>query len=83
MHAAASESDEVHLPADAFERLGSEVELTVGPGDIVTLRRRRRRIADIVAETGARAVDDPSQLRHSLTPLSEAERGALKAFLAE
>ncbi len=87
---ASSETDEVRLPADAAAAIGSDATMTLGPGDVVTLRPRTsaarrplRTMAEIVAATGARPIDDISVLRPSVTPLSADERAALQALLSE
>ncbi|MGH8972183.1 MAG: hypothetical protein ACRD0C_03160 [Acidimicrobiia bacterium] len=86
----ASEADDVRLPADAAATLGPDATMTLGPGQVVILRpggqarkRGARTMADVIAASGARPVDDVSVLRPSTTPLSDDERAALRDFLSE
>jgi hypothetical protein len=86
----ASEAEDVRLPADAAAALGPDATMTLGPGQVVILRpggqarkRGARTMAEVIATSGARPVDDVSVLRPSTTPLSEDERAALRDFLSE
>jgi len=85
----ASEAEDVRLPADAAAALGPDATMTLGPGQVVILRpggqarkRGARTMAEVIATSGARPVDDVSVLRPSTTPLSEDERAALRDFLS-
>jgi len=71
---AAADESELTVPADVVAMFGpdAELELKLEP-DQVTIRRAGR----------APVLEDPASLRHLSRPLTDAERQALEAFLAE
>ena len=75
----AADDSELTVPADVVEMFGpdADLELKVEPGQ-VTIRR-----ADAVPQSAGKVLEDPGSLRHLSRPLTDAERDALAAFLAE
>jgi hypothetical protein len=73
-------SDEITVPKDVADLLGSEAELEIGPGQ-VTIRRSGKLTRSELSAI-AKPVKTAEQLmRHATTPLTDAERAALKEFL--
>ena len=74
----AADDSELTVPADVVEMFGpdAELELKVEPGQ-VTIRRAE------APQSAGKVLEDPSALRHLSRPLTDAERDALAAFLAE
>jgi hypothetical protein len=70
----AADDSELTVPADVVAMFGpdADLELKVEP-DQVTIRRAGR----------GHVLRDPASLRHLSRPLTDAEREALTAFLAE
>jgi hypothetical protein len=71
--------DELTLPADIARILGKVARIEVGPGPVVTLRPGQLQAADLAAAVAP--VTSIDQLIKSKTPLTEAERTALYAYL--
>jgi hypothetical protein len=83
VHVAPDDGGEVRLPVDVAEFLGTDAELEVGPGQVVTLRPRKVRSSVLVATAGVKPLDDARRLRHGTSTLTDDERAALTSFLAE
>jgi hypothetical protein len=75
----AADDSELTVPADVVEMFGpdADLELKIEPGQ-VTIRR-----AEGLPQRVGEVLEDPSSLRHLSRPLTDAERDALAAFLAE
>ena len=75
----AADDSELTVPADVVEMFGpdADLELKVEPGH-VTIRR-----VEAAPQSAGHVLADPSSLRHLSRPVTDAERDALAAFLAE
>jgi hypothetical protein len=76
-----ADDEELRVPADVAEMLGSEARLEVGPGEVVILRPGKLSASALAADV--EVLDDPSRLRHTTSALTPEERAALADFLAE
>lgn len=73
-------ADEVSLPKDVADVLGSEAELEVGSGQ-VTIRRRGKRTPSELSAIAKPTKTAQQLLGHVTRPLTDAERAGLTAFL--
>jgi len=79
----AADDSELTVPADVVAMFGpdAELELKVEPGQVTIRRAGGLRQSDL--KGWGKALEDPKSLRHLSRPLTDAEREALDAFLAE
>lgn len=75
-----ADSDEITVPKDAADLLGSEAELEVMPGQVTIRRSGRLTRADLDA-IAKPALTAERLRRHATAPLTDAERAALNEFL--
>jgi hypothetical protein len=77
-----ADGDEVTVPKDVADLLGPEAELEVGSGQ-VTIRRSGKLTREYLESIAKPALMAEQLGRHATTPLTNAERAALAAFMAE
>lgn len=77
-----ADGDEVTVPKDVADLLGPEAGLEVGSGQ-VTIRRSGKLTREYLESIAKPAFTAEQLGRHATTPLTDAERAALAAFLTE
>ncbi len=74
------EADEIAVPRDVANVLGTEAEIQVEPGQ-VTIRRSGKLTAEYLSSIAKPPKTAEELMRHAKTPLTDAERASLNEFL--